>query len=165
MWRSDIFRSDQGGVLTQEDLAILLGTSLSTIKRDDAYLMKQDVSLLTRGMVEDIGRGVSHKTKAIVLFLKNYTLSEIAWKMAHSPPSVNRYLEDFLVVAFLHRVFYLLLTIRKITKLSERLIKEYIGLIERAESEGYKDRLNQILDQFKVNEPLKKRWWWRERND
>ena len=146
---------DQGGVLTQEDLANLLGTSLSTIKRDDAYLMKQDVSLLTRGMVEDIGRGVSHKTKAVVLYLKNYTLSEIARKMAHSPSSMNRYLEDFLVVAFLHRVSYPLLTIRKITKLSERLIKEYIGLIERAESEGYKDRLSQLLDPFKVNEPLK----------
>ena len=147
---------DQGGVLTQEDLAILLGTSLSTIKRDDAYLMKQDVSLLTRGMVEDIGRGVSHKTKAVELYLKNYTLSEIARKMAHSPSSVNRYLEDFLVVAFLHRESYPLLTIRKITKLSERLIKEYISLIERAESEGYKDRFNQLLDQFKVNEPFKK---------
>ena len=118
--------------------------------------MKQDVSLLTRGMVEDIGRGVSHKTKAVKLYLKNYTLSEITRKMAHSPPSVNRYLEDFLVVALLHRVFYLLLTIRKITKLSERLIKEYISLIERVESEGYKDRLNQLLDQFKVNEQLKK---------
>ena len=147
---------DQGGVLTQEDLAILLGTSLSTIKRDDAYLMKQGVSLPTRGMVEDIGRGVSHKTKAVELYLKNYTLSEIARKMAHSPSSVNRYLEDFSVVVFLRRESYPPLTIRKITKLSERLINEYIGLIECAESEGYKDRLNQLLDQFKVNEPLKK---------
>ncbi|MHC1566838.1 MAG: DUF1670 domain-containing protein, partial [Candidatus Syntropharchaeia archaeon] len=92
---------DQGGVLTQEDLAILLGTSLSTIKRDDAYFAKRGISLPTRGMVEDIGRGVSHKTKAIELYLKNYTLSEIARKMAHSPSSVNRYLEDFSVVAFL----------------------------------------------------------------
>ncbi|MCD6456280.1 MAG: DUF1670 domain-containing protein, partial [Methanophagales archaeon] len=29
---------DQGGVLTQEDLAALLSTSLSAIKRDDTYL-------------------------------------------------------------------------------------------------------------------------------
>jgi hypothetical protein len=58
---------EQGRVLTQEDLAILLDTSLSTIKRDDAYLMKQGIPLLTRGMVEDIGRGVSHKTKAVEL--------------------------------------------------------------------------------------------------
>ena len=85
--------------------------------------MKQGVSLPTRGMMEDIGRGVSHKTKAVELYLKNYTLSEIARK--------------------------------KISKLSERLTKEYISLIERAESEGYKDRLNQLLDPFKVNEPLK----------
>jgi len=73
---------DQGGVLTQEDLAILLGTSLSTIKRDDAYLMKKDTSLLTRGMMEDIGRSVSHKTKAVELYLKNYTLSGVnrSWR-------------------------------------------------------------------------------------
>ena len=147
---------DQGGVLTQEDLAILIGTSLSTVKRDDAYLMKQEISLLTRGMVEDIGRGVSHKTKAVELYLKNYTLSEISRKLAHSPASVNRYLEDFLVVAFLHKESYPLLTIRKITKLSERLITEYITLIERAESEGYTDRINQLLDQFMVHEDFKK---------
>jgi hypothetical protein len=77
--------------------------------------------------------------------------------MAHSPSSVNRYLDDFLVVAFLHRESYPLLTIRKITKLSERLITEYISLIERAErKEGYKDRLNQLLDQFAINGPFKK---------
>jgi transcriptional regulator with XRE-family HTH domain len=147
---------EQGGVLTQEDLAILLGTSLSTIKRDDAYLLKQGISLLTRGTVEDIGRGVSHKAKAVELYLKNYTLSEIARKMGHSPSSVNRYLEDFEVVAFLHRESYPLLTIKKITKLSERLIKEYITLIERAEREGYSDRLDQLLDHFKVSRPFKK---------
>lgn len=73
---------EQGGVLTQEDLAVLLGTSLSTIKRDDAYLMEQGISLLTRGMMEDIGRGVSHKTKAVELYLKNYSLSEIARRMS-----------------------------------------------------------------------------------
>jgi hypothetical protein len=147
---------EQGGVLTQEDLAILLGTSLSTVKRDDACLMKQGISLLTRGLVEDIGRGVSHKTRAVELFLKDYSLSEIARKMAHSPASVNRYLDDFSVVAFLHRESYPLLTIRKITKLSERLIMEYISLIEQAEREGYGDRLNQLLDQFAVHGPFKK---------
>lgn len=147
---------EQGGVLTQEDLAMLLGTSLSTIKRDDAYLRKQGIALLTRGMVEDIGRGVSHKTKAVELYLKNYSLSEIARRMAHAPSSVNRYLESFSVVAFLYMESYPLLTIRKITKLSERLIKEYISLIARAASDGYADRINQLLDRFKVNEPFKK---------
>ncbi len=147
---------EEGGVLTQEDLALLLGTSLSTIKRDDAYLRKQGVAMLTRGMVEEIGRGVSHKTKAVELYLKNYSLSEIARRMAHSPSSVKRYLESFSVVAFLHKESYPLLTIREITKLSERLIEEYISLIAGAESDGYTDRINQLLDRFKVNEPFKK---------
>ena len=71
-------------------------------------------------MVENIGRGVSHKTKAVELYLKNYSLSEIARKMGHAPSSVNRYLESFTVVTFLHNESYPLLTIRKITKLSER---------------------------------------------
>lgn len=147
---------EQRGVLTMEDLAILLGTSLSTVKRDDAYLMKQGITLLTRGWVEDIGSGVSHKTKAVELYLKNYSLSEIARKIAHTPSNVNRYLESFSVVAFLHKDFYPILTIRKITKLSERLINEYLDLLKRAESDGYTDRINQLLDQFKVNEPFKK---------
>jgi hypothetical protein len=147
---------EQRGVLTMEDLAILLGTSLSTVKRDDAYLMKLGITLLTRGWVEDIGRGVSHKTKAVELYLKNYSLSEIARKIAHTPSNVNRYLESFSVVAFLHKDSYPILTIRKITKLSERLINEYLDLLKRAESDGYTDRINQLLDQFKVNEPFKK---------
>ncbi|RJS84407.1 DUF1670 domain-containing protein [Methanophagales archaeon] len=74
-----------------------------------------------------------------------------------SPSNVNRYLESFSVVAFLHKDSYPLLTIRKITKLSERLINEYLDLLKRAESGGYTDRINQLLDPFKVNEPLKKR--------
>ena len=56
---------DQGGVLTQEDLAILLGTSLSMIKRDDAYLMKRDVSLLTRGITNGV-YGFQHHIHKLV---------------------------------------------------------------------------------------------------
>ena len=38
-------------------ITFLLARSLSTIKRDDSYPMKPDIALLTRGIVEDIGRG------------------------------------------------------------------------------------------------------------
>lgn len=52
---------EQGALLTQEDLARLLCTSRSTIKRDIARLRAEGVSVPTRGQIKDIGKGVSHR--------------------------------------------------------------------------------------------------------
>jgi DeoR/GlpR family transcriptional regulator of sugar metabolism len=41
---------DQGGLLVQEDLALLPNSGRRTIQRDIAYLKKQDVIIPTRGI-------------------------------------------------------------------------------------------------------------------
>ena len=50
----------QGGALSQEDLACLLGVSLKTMKRIFAWHREQDERLPSRGEIQDLGRGVSH---------------------------------------------------------------------------------------------------------
>ena len=56
---------DQGGVLTQEDLARLLQTGVRTIRRDVAQLRAEGHWVPTRGAVQDTGRGQSHKAKIV----------------------------------------------------------------------------------------------------
>jgi len=56
---------EQGALLAQEDLARLMCTSRSTIKRDIARLRKAGTSVPTRGQIKDIGKGVRHKTQIV----------------------------------------------------------------------------------------------------
>jgi DeoR/GlpR family transcriptional regulator of sugar metabolism len=46
---------DQDGLLTQEDLAVLLCGSRRTIRRDVKELKQQEIDVLTRGTLQDIG--------------------------------------------------------------------------------------------------------------
>jgi hypothetical protein len=51
---------EQGALLTQEDLARLLCTSRSTIKRDVACLRSEDVAVPTRGQIKDFDEFMCH---------------------------------------------------------------------------------------------------------
>ena len=86
---------DQGGVATQEDLARLLGTSVRTIRRDIAYLLKQGQRVVTRGVYSDIGPSVSHKVVIVEMFLNGFVYSEICRKTQHTASSVKRYVNTF----------------------------------------------------------------------
>jgi hypothetical protein len=68
---------DQGGLLVQEDLALLLNSGRRTIQRDMVYLKKQEIIIPTRGSIQDIGPTISHKTKIVELYLKGYEYTEI----------------------------------------------------------------------------------------
>jgi biotin operon repressor len=56
---------EQVALLTQEDLARLLCTSRSTIKRDIAWLRGEGIDVPTRGHIKDIGKGISQKGGAL----------------------------------------------------------------------------------------------------
>jgi biotin operon repressor len=119
---------EQGALLTQEDLARLLCTSRSTIKRDIGQLRSQGVNVPTRGQIKDIGKGVSHKTQIIGDWLASYTFSQIQQRRRHSIHSIERYCSDFKRVIRLHVRGLSVADIRLGTGLSERLIGEYLDL-------------------------------------
>ena len=133
----------QGTLLTHEDLACLLGSSLSTIKRDVRVLRDQELNVPTRGQVKDIGKGVSHKTKIVQDYLAGYTYSEIQRRRLHSVAAIDRYCRDLARVVRLGHKGLSVADIRRTTGLSERLIREYLALYEQCDPDN--DRLQLLL--------------------
>jgi Protein of unknown function (DUF1670) len=92
---------EQGGYLTQEDLAELLMCDIRTIRRDIKNLKNIGIILPTRGQQKDIGPGVSHRAIAIRLWLEGKEPVAIAQHIKHSIEAVENYLQKFKRVAFL----------------------------------------------------------------
>jgi hypothetical protein len=134
---------EQGALLSHEDLACLLSSSLATIKRDVRQLRQQQFNVPTRGQVKDIGKGVSHKSQIVKDYLAGYTFSEIQWRRQHTVGSIRRYCQDFVRIIRLKQKNFSLADIRRTTGLSERLIQEYLSLYEQTEPDN--DRLQLLL--------------------
>jgi len=98
---------EQGGVLSQEDLSYYLNCSQRTIKRDIRTIRERGITVITRGVLHNVGRGQTHKAEIIKLYLEDYTYSEIKRKTRHSVGAIKRYLESFSKVfngkAFWHK--------------------------------------------------------------
>ena len=140
---------EQGTLLTQADLSILLNESIKTIGRHIKQLLEEDIIVPTRGNRMDIGPGTSHKAKIVELYLKGYEFTDIKRNTRHSSDSIARYLKEFSRVAALHNEGYNINQIRVITEHSERLVREYQGLYERyKEEEDCKQRLGEILNRY-----------------
>lgn len=92
---------EQGGLLTQEDLAQLLASDVRTIRRDVTELRERGIIVATRGQQKDIGPGVSHRGIAIRKWLEGKEPIEVARAINHSIGAVENYLEKFKRVAFL----------------------------------------------------------------
>jgi len=127
---------DQGALLTHEDLARLLCSSLATIKRDVAILRAKGLSIPTRGQVKDIGKGVSHKVQIVRDYLAGYTFSDIEMRRRHTTESIRRYCRDFGRVVTLEAKGLSVSEIRQASGLSERLIQQYIGLYQEAQPDN-----------------------------
>jgi hypothetical protein len=134
---------DQGGLLIQEDLALLLTTSIRTIQRDMQEMRQQGIVVPTRGEIQDIGPTVSHKTKIVELYLKGYEYTEIERITRHTGEAIKRYISGFSKVVLLSNQGYSVIQIRELTGSSEKVITEYLALRETYKEIG-SDRLPQI---------------------
>lgn len=144
----------QGAVLTYEDLAQLLTTSIGTIKADARILRKEDILIPTRGREKDIGKTISHKAQAIDLYLQKYPFSEIAVRIHHSSESIERYLEEFRRTVYLKENGIRIPQIRLITKRSEKLISQYLAIYRKAKKNPKKYiRLPEFEDWLKKGAP------------
>ncbi|MCU0637508.1 MAG: DUF1670 domain-containing protein, partial [Methanothrix sp.] len=86
---------NQGGLPTQEDLAVLLCTSRRTIRRAIRELKEQGIEVPTRGTLQEISPGVTHKTKIVKMWLEGFEYTDIECKTGRSSLSVQRYLSGF----------------------------------------------------------------------
>jgi len=125
---------EQGGVLTQEDLARVLRVDVRTIRRDIQQLKAEGHTIDTRGPVKGVGRGQTHKVKIIALWLDRQGYDKIARWVHHSPQAIKRYVTTFLRMALLHRQGRAVSEIAFMTTASERLVQDYLALYDAAQT-------------------------------
>lgn len=120
----------QKGVLTQADVAELIGVSAGTIGKDiKVYQTEQGVILPYRGTIHDIGPSLTHKKVIIEKFLQGIPTPDISRMTQHTEEACDRYIKAFKKVRMLHSKMKPL-EIARIIGMSERLVNEYIALID-----------------------------------
>jgi hypothetical protein len=92
-----------------------------------------------------MGRGTSHKTQILELYLAGYQFSETEKRTHHSETAVKRYIQDFCRIILLHIKNFSVDQIRISTKFSNRLISEYINLYKKYSKED-NDRLKALFN-------------------
>ncbi len=122
-----------GGLLAQADLAFLLGIHPGVIQKLEKE--NDNVQLPTRGILNDIGTGLSHIEKIVELYLQGYTESQIKRRTNHSYDAIENYLRTFAAVMVLHERGLPRLMIRKVVGKSMQLVETHLELYEK-----YKDR-------------------------
>jgi DNA-binding MarR family transcriptional regulator len=126
---------EQGGVLTEEDLARALQVTRRTIERDVRTLRAAGHLVQTRGQVKGTGRGQTHKVRIIELWLDRQGYDKIALWAHHSVQSIKRYVSTFLRIVTLYRQATAVSEIAFLVAASEKLVGDYLGLYERAQGE------------------------------
>ena len=91
----------QGGLLSQEDLAVLLGVDRSTIKSYVAVWRKRGLTVPTRGAIKDIGPDPSHKQQIANLLGRGYSTTKVRTMTQHSEGSIGSYQQQFGLVIYL----------------------------------------------------------------
>lgn len=134
---------DQGALLSSEDIAFILTTSVVTIKRDMSQMRRSGVILPTRGWRHEMGRGQTHKTQILDLYLSGHQFSDIERKTRHSETAVQRYIQDFARVVLLKTKGFSIDQIRISTGFSHRLIGEYLKLYKQHRSSNQLKRILQ----------------------
>jgi hypothetical protein len=144
---------EQGGVLTQEDLGVLLCCDERTIRRDIKVLRTQGIHVPTRGYVQDIGPTLSHKGLAIRHWLEGKEPVAVARAINHSLTAVERYLEDFKRVALLVMKGLDEVAIARAANMSPALVKTYQAMYQEAKATpAYSYRFKELA-QFIAGEP------------
>lgn len=124
---------EQGGVLTEEDLARALQVTRRTIERDVQALRTAGHLVQTRGQVKGTGRGQTHKVRIIELWLDRQSYDKIALWAHHSVQSIKRYISTFLRIVTLHRQATAVSEIAFLVAASDKLVRDYLALYARAQ--------------------------------
>jgi hypothetical protein len=121
---------DQGALLTQLDLAMLLGVTESVVSQYVNEIQKKGKLLPTRGNIHDLSGAITHKREIITLYLEGYFTPEIAIKTKHSNEAVDRYIRDYQRVQILWQNNITNLDqITQLTRLSKRVVQQYVDLL------------------------------------
>ena len=130
---------DQGALLTQLDLAVLLNVSDQVVMDYVNEWQKTTGEILpTRGNIHDLSGAITHKKEIITLYLQGYLTPTIATKTKHSKEAVDRYIRDYECVKVVRAATADIDNISQITRLSKRVITQYLDLMPELEATSLK---------------------------
>lgn len=134
---------DQGGLLTQHDLALLLTTSSRTIQRDIKELRGAGIRLPTRGAIHEYGHIPSIRSVCVDRFLCGEDVDNTADECGVSPDIVRRYHRQFTDTIVLYARGYRANEIIDVTGIPEKVVGEFLILYE-----CHKNRKSPRLNDF-----------------
>lgn len=137
--------SMQGGALSQEDAAAILGISTRTVKRAFAHYRQRGEALPSRGEIQDMGRGVSHKIPIIRKYVRDLSFSRISQELGnHGVQSMARYLHHFALVMILEDRGLTPEQMETVIGTSLNLIEQYRDLYSELNVPEYADTLERL---------------------
>jgi len=128
---------EQGGLLSYEDLASVLGLDQSSIQRMVKALRPVVGLVPTRGAMHDMGRAPSHKEPIGRLLCRGYSYTEITAMTGHSESSIDRYALDLGRVIALAEQGAAPNDIRLIGDLSETAVACYLRLYREHDTDEF----------------------------
>jgi len=138
-----------GGCLTNAEVAILLKISDPTVSKYAREYEEEHQRLLPRrGTMHDLGPTITHKVQIVrKLFLEGKTVQQTMRETNHSAQAVHRYIRAFKQVLLCHRRRLNVGEIAYATKMTRRLVEEYLQLLQNLAKENRAvDRLLQSLE-------------------
>ena len=147
---------EQGGVASQEDLAQALQVSVRTIKRDFEQLQQQGLYLPSRGNLQGIGRGQTHKAQIIGCWLRGATYDQIAQQSHHALSSIQRYIQTFVRVIDLHQRHFKVEQIAQLLQIGPPLVQEYLAVYHSHDQAECRQRLQEQMDRLQAASRPKK---------
>lgn len=138
----------QGGLLSYEDLASVLGLDQSSIQRM-AKALRPVVGLVpTRGTMHDMGRAPSHKEPIGRLLCRGYSYTEITAMTGHAESSIDRYALDLGRVITLAEQGATPNDIRIIGDLSETAVDCYLRLYREHDTDEFRQHIAKLKRRF-----------------
>lgn len=141
---------NQGVLLTAEDLAYkIFNCGYRTICRDLKYFRSKGITIPVRSQQKDIGRALTHRVKAVELYIQRRLPTQIAQEIRHSLDSIKNYINKFARVASLTKEGHSVSEIAFIVQISPSLVRKYQGLYEKFNTPEYSERIEEIISQSK----------------
>lgn len=119
---------EQGALLSQADIGLVIGYSPGAVSVTGVDLRGRGEFLPLRWYVADMGSFPTHKAAIIRLYLSGLTTPDIASRTYHSKEAVDRYIRGFERVRLLRRT-YAREELPLLTGMSVNLIEQYLALI------------------------------------
>lgn len=135
--------AEQGGLLTQAEISVMLGHSLSKVGRMVQEWQTENGALLPlKGYRMDQGSSPTHKAEIVRLFEQGKEPPDVAYESGHSLKSVERYLKDYERVKMLVKSGNDVNAISALINRGKRVVLEYVKIVQEYHPELFPNKLD-----------------------